>query len=374
MSNKSKVVFITGGGTGGHVYPAVAIYERLSGKYGAHNVYYIGESDKLDRHVAEENNMNFLPVIVSGMPRKFSLMIFSFLFELFLESIRCIGYIMKYKPRVIIGTGGYVSAPALIAGICMGIPLILHDPDAYPGIVTRKIAPFAKHVNIVFKDARKYIKNKRVSCFGNPVRLSLCSVDKSDAKMLLNLDSDRKTLFVMGGSQGAQSINNAIKMIARELVEECGIQIIHQTGTKNYESYCMEMKGIWWDNFVSNSSYVLRPYFEDMSLPLNAADLVLSRAGSLSISELNLCGIPSILIPYPYAAANHQKHNAIAMQKAGAAVCIDDKNCTAETLKPLILDLINDSVKLNQMSQSNKRVAKPNAMNDLLNIIIQYLA
>ena len=111
-----------------------------------------------------------------------------------------------------------------------------------------------------------------------------------------------------------------------------------------------------------------------MSLPLNAADLVLCRAGSLSIAELNLCGVPSILIPYPHAAADHQKHNAVAMQKIGASLCIADKNCTAETLKPLILDLINDSTKLNQMSQANRRAAKPNAMNDLFNIISQYLA
>lgn len=374
MSNNEQIVFITGGGTGGHVYPAVAVYERLALEYGDCNVYYIGDPEKLDKHVAEENNMNFLPVIVSGMPRKLSFTIFSFLFELFLESIRCIGYIMKYKPGVIIGTGGYVSAPALIAGVLMGVPIILHDPDAYPGIVTRKLAPFAKHVNIAFKDAKKYIKNKSISCYGNPLRISLCSVTKTDAKRLLRLDANKKTLFVMGGSQGAQSINNAIKMIARELVEDCGIQIIHQTGSKNYESYCMEMKGIWWDNFASNPLYVVRPYFEDMSLPLNAADLVLCRAGSLSIAELNLCGVPSILIPYPHAAADHQKHNAVAMQKIGASLCIADKNCTAETLKPLILDLINDSAKLNQMSQANRRAAKPNAMNDLFNIISQYLA
>ena len=251
MSNNEQIVFITGGGTGGHVYPAVAVYERLALEYGDCNVYYIGDPEKLDKHVAEENNMNFLPVIVSGMPRKLSFTIFSFLFELFLESIRCIGYIMKYKPGVIIGTGGYVSAPALIAGVLMGVPIILHDPDAYPGIVTRKLAPFAKHVNIAFKDAKKYIKNKSISCYGNPLRISLCSVTKTDAKRLLRLDANKKTLFVMGGSQGAQSINNAIKMIARELVEDCGIQIIHQTGSKNYESYCMEMKGIWWDNFAS---------------------------------------------------------------------------------------------------------------------------
>ena len=373
MSNNFKTVFITGGGTGGHVYPAVAIYERLVAECGDGNVYYIGDPGKLDKHVAEENNMNFLPVIVSGMPRKFSFTIFSFLFELFLESIRCIGYIIKYKPSVIIGTGGYVSAPAMIAAILTGIPIILHDPDAYPGVVTRRIAPFAKHVNIAFKDAKKFVKNNSLSCYGNPLRLSLCSVTKADAKTSLHLDANKKTLFVMGGSQGAQSINNVIKMIARELVEDCGIQIIHQTGLKNYESYCIEMKGIWWDNFASNSLYVVRPYFEDMSIPLNAADLVLCRAGSLSISELNLCGVPSILIPYPYAAADHQKHNAIAMQKFGASVCIADKNCKPETLKPLILDLINDSAKLNQMSQANKRVAKPNAMNDLFNIINQYL-
>lgn len=373
MKKRSKTVFITGGGTGGHVYPAVAIFEKLATVFGAKNIYYVGDPGKMDKDVAQEHNMNFLPVIVSALPRSVGSNMLVFLFELFVGVMTCISYINKYKPSLIIGTGGYVSAPALIAGVLLRVPIILHDSDAYPGVVTRKMSPYAKVVNLAFAEAKKYIKSKNITVYGNPVRTSLCSITKPEARAVLNLNPDKKTIFVMGGSQGAHSINEALKSIARELVEEEGLQIIHQTGAKKYEDYYLEMNGVWWENFEENGSYVVKPYFEDMSIPLNAADLVISRAGSLSISELNLCAIPSILIPYPHAAANHQYHNAMAMQKCSASVCIEDKNCTADNLKAIILDIIRDSVKLNQMSMANRKVSKPDAMNELFELIAQYL-
>lgn len=374
MKKRFRSVFITGGGTGGHVYPAVAIFEKISAMSGKEKIYYIADASKIDKVIADENDMNFLPIKVCAMPRCLSPKIFLFLFELLFGVVTAVRYIKAHRPSVIIGTGGYVSAPALIAGVLCKIPIVLHDSDAYPGMVTRKMAPFAAAVNLAFAEAKKYIKSKNIFVFGNPLRHSLGSVTKIEAKKLLGLDVDKKTVFVMGGSQGAQSINDALKTIVKELVEEDGIQIIHQTGVKKYEKYCNEIREGLWKDFEKNSSYIVKPYFDNMSLPLNAADLVVGRAGSLSISELNLCGIPSILIPYPHAAANHQYHNAVAMQNCGASVCVEDKNCLSINLKPLIVDLIKDSVKLNQMSMSAQKAAKPDAVNDFFGIINQYLA
>lgn len=373
MKKRTKTVFITGGGTGGHVYPAVALYERIASEIGAKNVYYIADPTRIDKRIAEDNNMNFLPVIVSGMPRKFSFDTLLFLFDLISGCIGCMGYINKHKPSLIIGTGGYVSAPALIAGILAGVPIAIHDSDAYPGIVTRHIAPYAKFVNLSFKEARKHIKSRNVHFCGNPLRDSLNSLSKADAKEMMGFDANKKTILIMGGSQGAQTINDAVKSIVRDLIEDYGLQVIHQTGEKNYEDYAVEMEGLWWTGFEESKSYVLKPYFDDMSIPLSAADLAVCRAGSLSISELNLCSLPSILIPYPHAASNHQYHNAMAMQKVGASICLEDKNCNDENLKKLILDLIKDTTKLNQMSMANQKASKPDALNDFYSLVKKYL-
>ncbi|MEI8376999.1 MAG: undecaprenyldiphospho-muramoylpentapeptide beta-N-acetylglucosaminyltransferase [bacterium] len=362
MSEKRS--FITGGGTGGHIYPAIAIYEELSKFVPKEDIFYIGNSKNLEKRVSEQYDMNFLDVCVSGMPRAFTLKFISWVFNLVVSVFVSLYYVLKYRPSFIIGTGGYVSFPVLMAGVLLGVPCYIHDSDAYPGIVSRFMAPFAKCVFLAFEDAKKRITAKKIIINGNPLRNFNVGLSKEDAIRSLGLDFNKKTLFVMGGSQGAKTINRAILALSEELTRNYNLQIIHQTGTKNFDEAQDLLPG-------GIDGYILRPYFDDMSIPYSACDFVVARSGSISLSELNNCGLGAILVPYPHAAANHQFYNAKAMEKQCAAIVLDDKDCSPSNLLEIILSVIQNEEKLKQMSQNSAKLAKPDATKNLVKVLLE---
>ncbi|OGI01111.1 MAG: undecaprenyldiphospho-muramoylpentapeptide beta-N-acetylglucosaminyltransferase, partial [Candidatus Melainabacteria bacterium GWF2_32_7] len=303
----------------------------------------------------------------SGMPRKKSLKLIKWFIKLGFATIKSIYYISKLKPDVVFGTGGYVSGSVLLAAKILNIPFVIHDPDAHPGIVNKFMSKWASAVSISFEQAKFHLKSKKIILNGNPIRANFLHVDKENAIKELNLSTDRKTILVIGGSQGAQTINNALLEAVQDLINQ-GFQIIHQTGTKNYDKYIEELTKKH-SEFINNQYYIVKPFFNNMETPLNAADLAISRAGSLSISELNLCGLPSILVPYPYAAADHQRFNAKAMEKAGASIYLEDSQCNSSKLFELINDIFNNPEKLEQMKKINKTLAKPQATENIIQIL-----
>ncbi|OGI00389.1 MAG: undecaprenyldiphospho-muramoylpentapeptide beta-N-acetylglucosaminyltransferase [Candidatus Melainabacteria bacterium GWF2_37_15] len=351
-------VVLTGGGTGGHIYPAVAVAQVLKNDPEIKALYYIGCADNIEKDIVAREGIDFYSVKVSGMPRKVGLKFLIWLLELIIAIFKAVYILLKLKPDVVFGTGGYVTAPVLLASRILRIPYIIHDPDAHPGMVNRLMAGDAKTVSVAFEQAKNYIKFNNIKVFGNPIRLSLSNMSREDALKALGLSPDKITVLVMGGSQGAKTINDAIRDAVPELTKN-GFQVIHQTGKKNYEEYMENFSGEY-------EEYIVRPYFEDMSVPLNAADIAISRAGSLSISELNLCGLPSILIPYPYAAADHQRFNARAMESAGASVYLEDADCTGEKLIELINEVCRNAEK---MKQANLTLAKPDAVENIVSEI-----
>jgi UDP-N-acetylglucosamine--N-acetylmuramyl-(pentapeptide) pyrophosphoryl-undecaprenol N-acetylglucosamine transferase len=372
MDEKKMIITVTGGGTGGHIYPAVAVAQVLKANKNVQKVYYIGCPDNMEKEIADKDGLEFIAVYISGMPRKLNLGLFKWFYML----IRAVGdsliHLKKIKPDVILGTGGYVSAPVLIAAVILKIPFVLHDPDANPGLVNRLMSPWSKAVSLAFEEAKKHINSKNIVVNGNPVRSSISSIDKETALKSLNLDPNRKTILVMGGSQGAKTINHAIAGAAQDLINIHNLQIIHQTGKRNYDEH-IEYISQQWTDFSNNPYYIVRPYFENISIPLAAADLAVSRAGSLSISELNLSGLPSILVPYPYAAADHQRYNARAMLNAGASIYQEDADCNSQNLSKLIIENIENIIKLDCMKIANQKLAKPKAGENLANIIINLM-
>lgn len=361
----SERIFITGGGTGGHIYPAIAIYTELLKHLSKEDIFYVGNPKNLEKRVTEQHGINFLSVNVSGMPRKFTFKFVSWFFELFVSFLKSIYYVLRYRPKFIVGTGGYVAFPVLAAGVILGVPCYIHDSDAYPGIVSRVMAPFAKCVFLAFEEAQKRLNAKKVIINGNPLRDFSCASSKEEACQKLGLLPSKKTLFVMGGSQGAKTINKAILAIAKELTQRYNLQIIHQSGAKNFdEAQNLLPEGL--------EGYILQPYFDDMSVPYSASDFVVARAGSISLSELNNCGLPAILVPYPHAAANHQFHNAKAMQNQGAALVLEDKDCTGEALLAKILELLQDEQKFEQMKVNSLKLAKPYATQNLVKELIVF--
>lgn len=365
---KQYTYFITGGGTGGHIYPAIAVCDALRADNSTKEIYYIGNPDNLEYEIVKKMGYKFLPIKVSGMPRKMSLGgLFGFIkwgIELELANWKALFYLYKYKPDAILGTGGYVSAPALFAGSIAGVPFMIHDSDAQPGIVSKYVAPTAKCVSVAFDGAREHLKNKEIQTNGNPIRENFKTLTKTDARKNMGL-ADKKTICVMGGSQGAKSINDAVIPNLKKLSQENNLQIIFQTGTRNYEEVLNALKEAY-PQFEEDKNLVIKPYFDDMVSVLKSSDIAISRAGSLSLSEICASEVVSILVPYPHAAADHQRKNARFMVKKHASLYLEDKDTNQDTILAKIEKLLTDEEKFETMKQNAKSLAKLNATKSIV--------
>ena len=366
MTDKKKRYFISGGGTGGHIYPAVAVMNAL--KNDNTEIFYMGNPENMEFEILKGYpDVKFLPVKVKGFPRKFGFELIKKVCLLEAALWKSLYYFLKYKPDAVFATGGYVSAPAAFIAILLKKPLMLHDCDACPGIVSRVCAPFANCVSVAFETAKKSLETKNVICTGNPVRKEFLTVSKKDAREKLKL-RDKTTILITGGSQGAKTLNEAAIKVAQEFVEQKDIQLVIQTGRKNYDKFVEDLTE-YFPNWQMNTNLVVRPYFDEMYYALKSADIVVSRAGSLSISELKMCKAASILVPYPYAAANHQFENAKAAVGEGYAILIEDKDLTGERLSQALTGLLRNSHKLSQMRENAQKFAKPDATEKITEIL-----
>ena len=359
--------FVTGGGTGGHIYPALAVADELT-KDGA-KVYYVGNKRNMEYELASKKGYKFLHVSIKGMPRGLNPKFFWWGVKLVKAILYSIRYIKKYKPNAVFATGGYVSAPMIFACKITKTPYMMHDCDAMPGLVTRKLCRRAKYVTLAFEKAKKFIPNRRAIVTGNPIREDFKIITKEKARAEFNLDNNKLTLAVMGGSQGAKSINNTVVELIKEFSQELNLQIIFQTGKKNYEGVIEYLKQIY-PAFEQDSNLIVRPYFDNMVSVLKASDIVISRAGSLSLSEICASNVAPILIPYPYAAANHQRINAKSLLEAGACIYIEDAELDPNRLRNTLVELINNPIKINYLKQNSTYLAKPDAVEKIAELVM----
>ena len=360
--------FITGGGTGGHIYPAIAIADYLKDDG---EIFYVGNPRNLEFDIVKQKGYKFLPVNVRGLPRKACLDLIKWTFLLATAVMKGFYYILKYKPDVIFGTGGYVSAPVLIAASILKTPFVMHDCDAQPGLVTRKLSPYAAGVSLAFECAEDYINNENCYITGNPLREGFKTLTKADARRALGLE-DKLTLCIMGGSQGAKSINSASVEILKTLSQKYDMQIIFQTGKKKF-SAVEERLAVLYPEYANDKNIIIKPYFDDMVSVLKASDIAVSRAGSLSISELCASGIASIFVPYPHAAADHQRKNARFMEEKGAGIYIEDDEITPDILLDTIEALIDNPNRLKELQKNAFELAKFNAAFDIVKVINECL-
>ena len=347
-----KRFFITGGGTGGHIYPAIAVADALKDD----EIFYVGNPKNLEFDIVKKKKYKFLCVNIHGMPRNFGFDLINWIFQLSFAVLKCLFYILKYKPDAVFGTGGYVSAPALLAAKLLRVPYMMHDCDAQPGLVTRKIAPYASCVSLAFECAKNYINNKNCYINGNPIRAEFKTLSKSEARKRLNLE-DKLTLCIMGGSQGARTINDASVDVLKQLSKNYNLQIIFQTGKRNFDAVIEQLLKIYPD-YEADKNIIVKPYFEDMVTVLKASDIAVSRSGSLSISEICASGIAPVFVPYPYAAADHQRKNAKFMVEKGAGLYIEDNELTANKLLDTIKSIILDRNKLSELQRNSLALAK----------------
>lgn len=356
---KKYTYFITGGGTGGHIYPAIAIAEALRKDETTKDIYYIGNPNNLEYGIVKKAHFKFLPIKVSGMPRKIGWDFIKWGIELELANWKALYYLWRFKPDAILGTGGYVSAPALMASNLSKTPYMIHDCDAQPGMVSKFVAPMAKQVSLAFEDSASYIRSNNISINGNPIREQFKTLTKEQARQNMNLEN-KTTITIMGGSQGAKSIDDATIQCLKQIFEKYDAQVIFQTGAKHYENTIKALEDVY-PEFEHNKNLVIKPYFDDMVTALKATDIAISRAGSLSLSEICACGIAPILIPYPYAAADHQRKNAKSLLNKNACLYLEDKETTGETLLEKLDELLSDPEKLASIQANTRALAKLDA-------------
>ena len=357
-------VLMTGGGTGGHIYPALAIADRIRQDYPESQICFVGNSGDLEEEVARKSGYEFYPIPARWFYRGEGF--FKTLTEFVKAStvtlagiFRARRVMKKFRPDFVVGTGGFVSAPVLFAAKSRHIPCYMHEQNAYPGMANRLTARFCRKIFLGFDKARDHFRTEASLIYaGNPVRAAFFAVDRKEAKKRLGIREDAFTLLCFGGSLGSERINEIGYAYAGHVHDAQGKALILASGKRFWESVCARRKA---DRMTERAHLRFFPYIDDMPTCLAAADLVLCRAGALSLAEICTIGLPSLLIPYPHSADNHQFYNAKAMEEAGCSYLINDEEADPKKVIPMIDLLASDRARLEAMRKASFSMAKRDA-------------
>ena len=360
-------VIVTGGGTGGHIYPALAIAKGLLARDPETQILYVGIRDGMEARLVPEAGIEFAGISGKGLPRRLSLDTIKVIGKSFKALWETKKLLHQFHPDLVVGTGGYVSGPVVLTAAIFNIPTLLHEQNALPGITNRILAKVVRRVMVTFPESmERFGDKKKLEFVGLPVRPEIGQVTRDVGAKIFNLRSDRLTLLVTGGSRGARTLNQAMVEVLSQLAQRSDIQVIWATGKTTYAETVEELKkrGIFWDR----PQWRVLEYLKDMPEALACADIFIGRAGAASLAELMVAGIPSLLIPYPFAAENHQEHNAQALVQAGAAKIVLDSELNGERLWKELEGLISQPTLLANMGAAAKTLAQPLALDKIVDL------
>lgn len=363
-------IIVSGGGTGGHIYPALTIMRTIEEKYPDANFLYVGTNKGLEADIIPKENIPFATVDIQGFKRSLSPANFVRAGLAAIGVAKAMNVVRKFKPDAVIGTGGYVCGPVLMAASMLGIPTLIQEQNVVPGITNKILAKFVTKIAAGTPEAAEHFPQGKVICTGNPIRKEVMTAAKEDGARAFGFDPAKKTVLISGGSRGARSINNAMIDVLVEAAKQTEVQYLHVTGKLDYEDIIgrLSEKGV---NLAETPNIKVEPYLYNMPAAMAMADLVVYRAGATGLAELTARGIPAILIPYPYAAENHQEHNARALEAAGAAKVILNRELKSENLQSTLQELLADKEKLAAMAAASKALGKPQAAEDIANMVIE---
>ncbi|MBC8457854.1 MAG: undecaprenyldiphospho-muramoylpentapeptide beta-N-acetylglucosaminyltransferase [Deltaproteobacteria bacterium] len=383
-------IIISGGGTGGHIYPALSIGNELLRLEENLEVIFIGGKDRLEAQIVPRHNFPFIPISVAGFPRRLTWRWLQVIPKVLLGFVSSLNLLRRLKPKVVVGTGGYVCGPVLLAGALLRIPTLIQEQNAVPGLTNRILGRWVDEIHVSFVESTKYFKQgkrkasermaPRVKVTGNPIRREIEKTSKAtitnEIFAKFGLKSSPKTVFVMGGSQGAHSINVAViealnKLESSEEISE--LQIIHQTGQDDYEMVSNVIANKAKQSAKSKINHFVQPFFLNIPEIYALTDLMICRAGAMTLAEITVCGLPAILIPYPHSTGDHQMINAQAMKKNGAAILINDEELTGEILAKTLLDLLEDNKTLAKMAAASKKLGKPDAAEKIAQAVLKLI-
>ena len=350
---KTKVL-IAAGGTGGHVYPAIAIADALREESADIEILFVGTKDHMEWETVSKAGYDITNIWISGFHRRLTLKNLTFPLKLVTSLIQSYAIIGRFKPDVVISCGGYVAGPVGWVATKRNVPLVIQEQNSYPGVTNRILGRSAEKVFTAFKDADHYFPIGSTTVAGNPTRKSLTEANEQEAYTKFGFTDDKQTLLVLGGSGGARNINEAMLQHIETLHDELDLQIIWQCGKRYYDRLRQDVDA------KSLNNLRLKDFIHDMPAAYAVADLVISRAGALSCSELALTGTPSILVPSPNVAGDHQTKNAESMVNQNAAKLASDDEL-ADTLIDLVQQVITNEQLLNNMSKAAGELARPEA-------------
>ncbi|MGI6485028.1 MAG: undecaprenyldiphospho-muramoylpentapeptide beta-N-acetylglucosaminyltransferase [Thermoanaerobacterales bacterium] len=360
-----KKVILAGGGTGGHIYPAIAIATGLKEANSETKIIFVGTDRGLETELVPKAGYELKTIRVRGFKRELSLDTLLSVKDMILGAIDSIRLLKKEKPDLVIGTGGYVAGPVIFLAALFKIPTIIHEQNVKPGVTNKLLSNFVDKVLISFSQSMQYFPKYKTIITGNPVRKELSKGIKHVALAKFGLNPRLPVVLCFGGSQGASRLNKAIIEIMDEIIKKRHFQLIHITGIKHYSEIKrkLENKGI---DIARHGHIIVEPYIYDMQDAYAAADLVIARAGAISISEICVCGKPAILVPLPTAANRHQDYNAMLLQRAGAGIIINDNELNGKILLETIKSIIFDENYLSKMGKSSKRLGNPDALDKIM--------
>jgi len=374
---KTKILF-TGGGTGGHIFPLIAVARELMRFYrpGTLQLYFIGPNDDFVNLLLSTEEIKVKTILSGKIRRYFSLQAFfsniiDAVFKIPFGTIQALFQIMLWQPNIIYSKGGYGSIPVILAGWFLGVPIFIHESDISPGFANRFAGRFAKEIFISFPKT-EYFPASKIMLVGNPIRREVLQGSKEEATKIFKLSNEKPVILILGGSQGAQRINDMLFQILTEILME--FELIHQCGEKNFKQVWAEAKVVTKQEYAKY--YHVIPFLRENELrhAYQAADLIVSRGGSASIAEIAALGKPSIFIPLPESAQNHQVKNVTSFAESGATVVIEEENLTPRFFLERLRFLFSHREKLDEMARKAKEFSMPDAANIIAEYLADYLA
>ena len=351
-------IIISGGGTGGHIYPALTIADTIQKIAPEAEIRFVGTTHGLEKDLVPRAGYPIDFIDVQGFKRSLSPDTFRSVYKLFTGLRDAKRLLDEYKPHLVIGTGGYVCGPVVFLAAVKGIPTCVQEQNALPGVTNKILSRFVKKIFLGYKEADKYFAGKAKKIFtGNPIREEILNHTRTEGLKCFGLDPKKKTVLIAGGSLGAASINKAAFHLEQNLSGRDDVQVLHATGKNNYDAYVKQIEKA--GGFQSNIH--VSPYLYDMPKALAVADLAVFRSGAIGLAELTAKGIPSILVPFPYATANHQEFNARALEAEGAALVILDKDLDGDVLQDKVERLLLHEEELEKMKTASKKAGRPKA-------------
>jgi len=362
-------VIISGGGTGGHIYPGISLAYEIKDRDIRNDILFVGTERGMEAKLVPREGFKMVKIKARGIQRKICFGNLTAMLIFLVSLFQSYKIIKKYKPDIVIGTGGYVSGSVVLMAAILAIPTFIHEQNVIPGITNKFLSRITRATFLSFNQSKEYFSNKVKLIFtGNPIRFKSIKSGTDREYKKFNLDSSKKTILVLGGSKGAAAINRAVLRgidLIKEVIKN-DWQILLISGKDDYDN----MREMVREN---HKIFSVAPYLYDIEKAYSLADLVICRAGATTLAEIGAYGLPVILIPYPYATHDHQEINAKILERGGAAILILEKDLSGEKLSRTLLDLLKNKNKLEMMAERSKTFSNVNSAKKIVDYILSYI-